>query len=538
MFVNLEDVFGAPLNEAVDRKDIFKAFAATTMLEVGRGSKLSRGYSGVVELDGYAIASVKYGWFKRGNAYGDFEVLSVTPANQQDFNALVRYGEKKYNLYLKNTGLSRLSASAAKKLADYVLEQAADRQAASAAKFSTVGDYLVIDVDSKAYSELKSVKLGATFGKRFGDIIVTDKSKRPSGISEGDPFVMEAVSEDGITELVFRNADKLSNLNESLRNEVDFANTIMRKLGIKGKQIGHTNVFEVSGRDRMKIDKLKANDELGDVIIFNVEDDNYSTNLEVKTYLMPKCLTIKFTDEAEMFESEMSEAFKYTGEKEFNQAFTKATGFKTKSGGYYNPASGSAEVKIDLYDCVEYNKHLPRVGKYGDLEIKSVAPMNEYEQAEMVVVYQGVDIECGVSASYPKSAPKASNNTNIDLIFKAANIKADYEVTIKDYQPSIKLDTENFNKIKKIKIGDKIGDFIVCDTGVNYDRRASDNHYIVMTSRKVQFSIEIFREDGMNESDNLPVWSREAALNESAETELNEVTGLPKHKTIVPSHML
>lgn len=92
-------------------------------------------------------------------------------------------------------------------------------------------------------------------------------------------------------------------INESLSNERDFALAIMKRLGIKGKQIGRTNVFEVSGSDRIKIDKLKPNDELGKVIIFGVEDNEYSTDLEVKTYLMPKRLTVRFTDEAEMFES-------------------------------------------------------------------------------------------------------------------------------------------------------------------------------------------------------------------------------------------
>lgn len=80
-------------------------------------------------------------------------------------------------------------------------------------------------------------------------------------------------------------------MNEALTNERDFALAIMKRLGIKGKQIGRTNVFEVSGSDRMKIDKLKPNDELGKVIIFGVEDNEYSTDLEVKTYLMPKRLT-------------------------------------------------------------------------------------------------------------------------------------------------------------------------------------------------------------------------------------------------------
>ena len=328
----------------------------------------------------------------------------------------------------------------------------------------------------------------------------------------------------------------------------------------------------------------------------------------------------------------LNEAFNYTGEKEFHKAFAKATGFKTHAGGYFGPSNNSAHIKINLYDCLNYNKHLPRPGVYGDLEIKRVTPMNEYQQAKMGIVYQGVEMECGVGCFYPPRVAKAKNKQVIDLILKQAGIQADYEIVVKNHQPEIGLSEENFNKIAKIRVGDKIGDFLVYDAGIA-DTKSVEQYYIVMTSYKEQFAMHVSKNPAMNESsnsellklaqtaakslgiefketpssykalmgasfeitekdfikivkefkraqsdpaafgfyemtfdnpemsvlidfedyddsilfyvggmnesfDNLPEYTPGVvALNEST-VELNEVTGLPKHKTSVPSHML
>lgn len=195
----------------------------------------------------------------------------------------------------------------------------------------------------------------------------------------------------------------------------------------------------------------------------------------------------------------LNEAFNYTGEKEFHKAFAKATGFKTHAGGYFGPAIGSAHIKINLYDCLNYNKHLPRPGVYGDLEIKRVNPMNEYYQAKLDIVYQGVEMECGIGCFYPPRVAKAKNKQVIDLILKQAGVKADYEIVIKNYRPEIELSEENFNKIAKIKVGDKIGDFLVYDAGMA-DTKSVEQYYIVMTSYKEQFAMHVSKNSAINES--------------------------------------
>lgn len=198
---------------------------------------------------------------------------------------------------------------------------------------------------------------------------------------------------------------------------------------------------------------------------------------------------------------QLNEAFNYTGEKEFHKAFAKATGFKTHAGGYFGPSIGSAQVNINLYDCLNYNKHLPRPGVYGDLEIKRVTPMNEYYQAKMDIVYNGVEMECGIGCFYPPRVAKAKNKQVIDLILKQAGVKADYEIVIKNNQPEIALSAENFNKIAKIRVGDKIGDFQVYDAGVA-DTKSVEQYYIVMTSYKEQFAMHVSKNPAINESSN------------------------------------
>lgn len=533
MFVKLEEVFGeAPnsLNEAVDRKDIFKEFTKTTMLEVGRGSKLSRGNSGVVELDGYAAASIKYGWFKRGNAYGDFEVLNVTPVNQQDFEASVRLGEKKYTLYLKNTGSDHVSTNVAKKIAEQIFDNS---RLFSSAKISTVGNYLVIDVDSKIYSNLKAVRLGHTYGKRFGDIIVTDNGKKPSGITDGDPFIMEVVTEDGIAELVFRDADKLSDMNESLKDELDFGKAIMKHLGIKGKQIGRTNVFEVSGRDRMKIDKLKENDELGEIIIFGVEDDAYSTNLEVKTYFMPKTLTVKFTDEAEMFESVQFadlNAIDNKTIKDVVKATFKALG--TKVGRDASVYQNNIEVTTPLITTTKLETGAVKMGTYGDVKLVNYEEGKSGKSDRLIVEYKG-DLypialqvyEGYATLRFPKSQDllnKIGKQYHVDVSNADGNpyVKGDALVRLSD---------KDFKKLQQsIKVGDMLDDNVIAgvsdvDQETRLFRGAGVSVTVVTPKHQAGFAF-------------LPE-SAVAGLHEST-VELNEVTGLPKHKTLVPSHLI
>ena len=194
-------------------------------------------------------------------------------------------------------------------------------------------------------------------------------------------------------------------------------------------------------------------------------------------------------------------------EKKFLKAFEKATGFKTHIGGrsYFGPSIGSAQVNVNLYDCLNYNKRLPRPGVYGDLEIKSATPMSKHEQAEMVIAYEGVEINCKIDCFYPPRVAKAKNKQVIDLILKQAGVKADYDIVIKNYQPEIELSEENFNKIAKIRVGDKIGDFLVYDAGMA-DTKSVEQYYIIMTSYKEQFAIHVSKNPAINES---------ASLNES-----------------------
>lgn len=124
--------------------------------------------------------------------------------------------------------------------------------------------------------------------------------------------------------------------------------------------------------------------------------------------------------------------------------------------------------------------------------------MSKHEQAEMVIAYEGVEINCKIDCFYPPRVSKANNNKVIDLILKQAGVKADYEIVIKNYQPEIELSEENFNKIAKIRVGDKIGDFLVYDAGIA-DTKSVEQYYIIMTSYKEQFAMHVSKNPAMNE---------------------------------------
>lgn len=549
------------VNEAVDEKEFFKAFTKATGLKVSRESEVYDDRAGLVSIDAYTAARIRFGALKPGT-YGEFKIKSVKPTGYRDFDVVVGYNNEDYTLRFDNAGSARTSAANAKPLADKLLKEL-NAKSLAMGKLRT---YCVADVDPVAYDKLKNLKAGTT----VGDIIVTEVGTHPNGVYGGMPFIVEVVHPKGFAELVFRNAVELEDLkndaknlssemseaiqyaiglnessnaallklaqtaakalgikfketpssykalmgasfeitekdfikivkefkraqsdpaafgfyemtfdnpemsvlidfedeedgilfyvggmNESLQNELDFGNAIMKHLGIKGKQIGRTNVFEVSGRDRMKIDKLKANDELGDIIIFGVKDDNYSTNLEVKTYLMPKTVTVKFTDEAEMFES---------------SAVNEAT----------NTLNEASEARMR-------------------------------KKARDIARFFGVEIDETVGSFGFFASSAGIDKSSYDKIIKIINQTKGIE--------------------KKL--------------GVNFVEVWSKVNSIRFNVYRSEDDI-FFKLQGMNESyDDIPEYTpgvNAGAMNESTKStgavELNEVTGLPKHKTSVPSHLI
>lgn len=532
------------LNESLNDKEFFEAFTKTTHLEVGRNSKIGRGRNGQVEIDDYTAASIRYGWFKRGNAYGDFEITSVTPVSQNEFDMVARYGESIYKLHLKSKGSQRVSSNLAKDVVDQIL---AVRSIINASGFNTVGDYLVIDVTSKVYSELRKTKLGHTFGKRFGDIIVTEIGKKPSNVSDGNPFIMEVVTPEGFAELVFRDADELEGMSESTLNESvkifnDAAKLIAGYLNIKFKPTGTPDVFEVSGRDRMKIEKLQEGDILdNNMMVDGIVDDNYTVNIELRKPGMSRAIIVRFTDEPEMFESTLFADLNSVDEKTLKD-IVKST-FKvlgTKVGRDVSVYDNCIEVTTGLITTAKLEAGVVKMGSYSGIKFVSYEEGKSGKYDRLIVEYNG--------ELYPIAFQVYTGYADLRFA-KAGELLKDFSKKYRistdnaDVNPYSKANTliqvseAEFKKLPSlVHRGDEIGDAVVVGVGEDSGETRlfrGKNFHVTIVTPKHQAGFTFIPENyvsGLRED--------EAGYMNESMVELNEVTGLPKHKTSVPSHML
>lgn len=99
-----------------------------------------------------------------------------------------------------------------------------------------------------------------------------------------------------------------SALNESIRTPSDAAKAISKFFKVAIKPTGTLDVFEVSGRDRTKLSDIKEGEIIdGNLMIDSIEDDHYAISIEIRKSGASRGVKVRFTDEPEMFESEISE---------------------------------------------------------------------------------------------------------------------------------------------------------------------------------------------------------------------------------------
>ena len=109
-----------------------------------------------------------------------------------------------------------------------------------------------------------------------------------------------------------------SALNESVRTPSDAAKAISKFFKVAIKPTGTPDVFEVSGRDRTKLNNIKEGEIIdGNLMIDSIEDDHYAISIEIRKSSASRGVKVRFTDEPEMFESEISE---YTQSSEMNES--------------------------------------------------------------------------------------------------------------------------------------------------------------------------------------------------------------------------
>lgn len=112
--------------------------------------------------------------------------------------------------------------------------------------------------------------------------------------------------------------DVFGPLNESVRTPSDAAKAISKFFKVAIKPTGTPDVFEVSGRDRMKLNDIKEGEIIdGNLMIDSIEDDHYAVSIEIRKSGASRGVKVRFTDEPEMFESEIPE---YTQSSEMNES--------------------------------------------------------------------------------------------------------------------------------------------------------------------------------------------------------------------------
>lgn len=109
-----------------------------------------------------------------------------------------------------------------------------------------------------------------------------------------------------------------SEMNESVRTPSDAAKAISKFFKVAIKSTGTPDVFEVSGRDRTKLNDIKEGEIIdGNLMIDSIEDDHYAVSIEIRKSGASRGVKVRFTDEPEMFESEIPE---YSQSSEMNES--------------------------------------------------------------------------------------------------------------------------------------------------------------------------------------------------------------------------
>lgn len=143
-----------------------------------------------------------------------------------------------------------------------------------------------------------------------------------------------------------------SALNESVRTPSDAAKAISKFFKVAIKPTGTPDVFEVSGRDRTKLNNIKEGEIIdGNLMIDSIEDDHYAISFEIRKSGASRGVKVRFTDEPEMFESVDRTA------QDAVKAIAKGLGINAKLTDKYYHEYLLAEIKVgDRVKLAKANK--------------------------------------------------------------------------------------------------------------------------------------------------------------------------------------
>ena len=348
-------------------------------------------------------------------------------------------------------------------------------------------------------------------------------------------------------------------LNESVRTPSDAAKAISKFFKVAIKPTGTPDVFEVSGRDRTKLNDIKEGEIIdGNLMIDSIEDDHYAVSIEIRKSGASRGVKVRFTDEPEMFESEIPE---YTQISEINegmpskgealkdaQKYSKFLGIAFKesddtwngAGAFFEISQKGLKKAKDKIRKEQGTKQL----KLGELEIfktgSIVEKLNvdevEIEDQEGYIRFTKGTKDIYFQADWASDDKELLNESvdrvaqdSVKAIAKGLGINA--KLTDKYYHEYL---------LAEIKVGDRVKLAKANREGTKefdgykltvLSGNKLDLEYAIINSPKGDVKVAFGDAQSI---DNAVTF----AMNESAENiELNEVTGLPKFKTSVPAHL-
>lgn len=466
------------VNESVNEKEFFKAFTKATGLKVSRESEVYDDRAGLVFIDAYTAARIRFGALKPGT-YGEFKIKSVKPTGYRDFDVVIGYNNEDYTLRFDNAGSARTSAANAKPLADKLLKEV-NAKSTAMGKLRT---YCVADVDPVAYDKLKNLKAGTT----FGDVIVTEVGAHPNGVYGGSPFIVEVVHPKGFAELVFRNSVALEDLKNDAKNLSSEMSEAIQYA------IGSVNPMNEASEARMRKKALDIAKFFG----VEIDDANghfgfFASSAGIDKSSYDK--VIKIINQTKNIEKKLG--------VNFIEVWSKVNSIR------FNVYRSEDDIFFKLQDMNESYDHIP--------EYTPSAAMNEGMPSKSEALKFAQTFAKFLGIAYKES----------DDTWNGAG--AFFEISQKGLKKAM-------NKIRKEQGTKqlKLGEVEMFSTGpvvekLNVDEVEIDDQegYIRFTkgTKDVYFQADWASDD-------------KELLNEST-VELNEVTGLPKFKTSVPSHML
>ena len=323
-------------------------------------------------------------------------------------------------------------------------------------------------------------------------------------------------------------------------------------------------VFQIKEKElRSVVRKAKA---LKDLEAHGIDDIEWDFEEGYIAFMLPGGFALYLSTEADMEMNESNEATKALNTRAANkmnessksellklaQTAAKSLGIKFKETPSSYKALMGASFEITEKDFIKivnaFKRSQSDPAAFGFYEMTFDNPemsvLIDFEDEEdSILFYVG-----GMSEANESSAAKQATNTLNEasedrMRKKALDIAKFFGVKIDDanghfgfFASSAGIDKSSYDKI--IKIINQTKD-IEKKLGVNFVEVWSKVNSIRFNVYRSEDDI-FFKLQGMNESyDHIPEYTPSVSneMNEST-VELNEVTGLPKHKTSVPSHLL